>query len=363
MTRPTVVLRRAVVLALAATLLLAVPASAHPYIQGGEAPVDSLAELVLDLGHGCAIDEGGHSHGEGPEEPTTEVALEVHEQMRIVDVPDVDGFDVDLETDDDGNVEVVVWTATTSTEPAPQLPFDAVFSGEPGDELYLRVFQGCDELSSRWVGTPDEPADEPAVGLVLTEADPASPPPPEEEPVEEPTDEPAEAPAAAEDQTEATDPEADDSAEEAADQNEAGDEEAEETAPATVPDDTENSPLLWGIVALVVVALVLAVILAMRRRPVAAVAPNAIEGDDVDGPTATTASGGVPGPAGELEATVVQDAADPEDATAVDHRNGADDPTLSDADDTTWTGDPTRSDADDTTWTGDPDGPTSEDRR
>jgi hypothetical protein len=331
MTRPTVVLRRAIVLAFAATLLLAVPASAHPYIQGGEAPVDSLANLVLDLAHGCAIDDGGHSHGEGPEEPTTEVALEVHEQMRIVDVPDVDGFDVDLETDDDGNVEVVVWTATTSTDPAPELPFDAVFSGEPGDELYLRVFQGCEDLSSRWVGTPDEPADEPAVRLLLVEADPDNPPPPEEELAggDAAPDEDDEAAAAP---TEDATAEEDGVDEGGTEDDEADDPAAEEpaetqTAPATVPDDTQDSPLLWIIVVLVAAALLLAAILALRRRPVAAVSPHAIEGDDVDG--ATTAA--APGRSTTADATQVDptmDRASADDTTV--GRASADDPTVVD---------------------------------
>ena len=269
MTRPTL-LRRAVLLALAATLLFAVPAAAHPFIQGGEVPVDSLAGLVLDLAHGCQADDDGHAHGEGEEEPTTEVALEVPEGMRVVEVPEVEGFEVDTEVGDDGEVEVVTWSATTATEPAPQLPFDAVISGEPGDEVYLKVFQGCGDLSYRWVGTPDEPADDPAVRLSLTDPDPDSPPPdPAAAGAEEPTGD-AEEPA----DTASEGAPDEEPAEETAPDEEAGDEDAE-PAPIAAPSDPENSPLLWAVVALAGAALLIALLLALRPRPAAAPAPDA----------------------------------------------------------------------------------------
>jgi hypothetical protein len=50
-----------------------------------------------------------------------------------------------------------------------------------GDEVYLRVFQGCEGFAYRWIGTPDEPADDPAVRVTLVEADPAAPAPPPDE--------------------------------------------------------------------------------------------------------------------------------------------------------------------------------------
>ena len=287
MTRPTRQLRRAFILAIGATLLLAVPAAAHPFIQGGDAPVDSLASLTLDLAHGCSAD--GDAHGDG-EEPTTEVALEVPEEMRITEVPDVEGFEVELEADGDGRVEVVTWIATTSTAPAPELPFDAVLSGDPGDEIFLRVFQACDDLSYRWVGTPDAPAEDPAVRLTLTEADPDNPAPgpdevlpaesqaaPEDpEASEEPT--PEEAPATVDEEA------ADEGAEEEAQDADAEEtiEEADEEITVATPGEPEDSPLLWGLVILVGGVLVIALILGLRRRPAAAAAPNAVAGDDPD---------------------------------------------------------------------------------
>ncbi len=146
--------------------------------------MDSLATLTLAMAHGCGTEQTGGG------EPTIEVALEVPEEARIVDVPEEDGWDVDLEQDADGRITVVTWIARDAVEPAPDLTFSAVFSGQPGDEVYLRVFQGCDGFAYRWIGTPDEPATDPAVRVRLTEPDPDNPPPPEPEPAPEPDPEP-----------------------------------------------------------------------------------------------------------------------------------------------------------------------------
>jgi uncharacterized protein YcnI len=153
--------------------LTAAPAAAHPYVHGGELPVDSLATMTLDLAHGC---DPGHT---GAEEPTTEVALDVPGWLRIVDVPEPEGWTVELEEDDTSRIEVVTFLATDGGEPAPTFDLDVVASGEVGDEVYLGVFQGCDDSNHRWVGTPDEPADEPGIRVTLSESDPDRPPPPE----------------------------------------------------------------------------------------------------------------------------------------------------------------------------------------
>lgn len=301
MIRPTVRLRRALPLALVAVLVLAAPAAAHPFIEGGEAPVDSLASLTLDLAHGCSAD-GGDEH-DAAEEPTTEVALEVHEQLRIVEVPDVDGFDVELETDEDGWVEVVTWLATTSTAPAPELPFDAVVSGDPGDELYLRVFQACGDLDHRWVGTPDQPAEDPAIRLTLADADPDRPAP-DPEPV--PTGDSANAASdeagdeasgeetadagegAGEDPATGEEPAADPAGDPAEEAGAAPEREELAVAPPAAPQD---SPLLWAIVILAGALLLIALILALRPRPAAAAAPDGLAtGDDGAGADETETS-------------------------------------------------------------------------
>ncbi|MFA9443953.1 hypothetical protein [Egicoccus sp. AB-alg6-2] len=158
--------------ALVATALVAAPALAHPFVRGGELPVDSLATMTLAMAHGC----GGH---EGDEIPTLEVALEVPDWLRIVEVAPTDGYEVEFEETTAGATSVVVWTADGAGVPAPTFDLDVVASGEEGDQRHLAVFQGCEGASYRWVGTPDEPADDPAVSVTLTAADPAAPPPPE----------------------------------------------------------------------------------------------------------------------------------------------------------------------------------------
>ncbi|MCC5947284.1 MAG: hypothetical protein JJT89_02415 [Nitriliruptoraceae bacterium] len=176
-------------LTLALSVLLVLPAAAHPFIRGGEAPVDSLASLQLDLAHGCASETAGEG------DPTTEVALEVPEWMWIAAVPEPDGWEVSFETDPEGFATVVVWDARDATEPAPVFDLDVVVEGEAGEERFLSVFQACDDFSYRWIGTPDEPADDPAIRLRLVAADPDAPAPertpiapPEEEAPEEDTD-------------------------------------------------------------------------------------------------------------------------------------------------------------------------------
>jgi uncharacterized protein YcnI len=171
--------RRASALAVAGALLVTGPAGAHPFVRGGELPVDSLATMTLAMAHGC----GSETSDEG--DATTDVSLEIPEWLRVVDVPAEDGWTVELEEDDDGRPEVVTWTATGAEEPAPDFDLDVVATGEVGDERYLRVFQACDEFVYRWVGTPDDPADDPAIGVTLVEADASSPPPPEPEPADE----------------------------------------------------------------------------------------------------------------------------------------------------------------------------------
>ncbi len=168
-------LRRPVTVSTLAVALLATtawPAAAHPgFRDGATAPARSLASLELAMAHGCGTeaDAGG--------DPTTEVSIEVPEAFSHIAPGEVDGYEVT--TEGAGSVpETVTWTATDGGIPAPVLPMEVVVDGDPGDEVYVKVFQGCDGFSYRWVGTPDEPADDPAVRLTLGEIDPDSPPPP-----------------------------------------------------------------------------------------------------------------------------------------------------------------------------------------
>jgi len=266
--------RRGVVAAVLTALLalsVALPAAAHPFLRGGgEVPVDSLATVTLDLAHGCGTEAAGAG------QDTLEVALEVPDWLRVVTVADHPGYDHDLEVDQ-GRVAVVTWTAEAAPEPAPAFDLDVVASGTPGETRHLAVFQGCADAAYRWIGTPDEPADDPAINVRLVAADPDRPAPPPE-PVEEPDAEvtDAEAGSDVDPDTEGTgeDPAPDDGdIEDAADP--AATEDGEETVDAepgeATPDGddaTLRRVLLWagGVLALLAVAGVLFVVLPGRRR-------------------------------------------------------------------------------------------------
>jgi hypothetical protein len=158
-------------------LLLGAPALAHPFVVGGgRVPVQSLATIELDLAHGCGV-EGA---GDGPD--TDEVALEVPEWLRIVEVAEPDGWRVTIEDATGTRLGTVVWTATFAEEPAPRFLLDVVVDGEPGETRHLRVSQRCGALVERWVGTPDAPAEQPAVRLRLEAPDPERPAPPSPQP-------------------------------------------------------------------------------------------------------------------------------------------------------------------------------------
>lgn len=174
---------------LASALVLATPAFAHPYVVGGgRVPVQSLATIELDLAHGCGVERPG----EGPD--TDEVALDVPGWLRIVDVPVPDGWDVTIEE------TLVLWEAARASEPAPRFALDVVVDGEAGETRHLRVSQRCGDAVERWIGTPDEPAEQPAVRLLLEPSDPDRPapplpaPPPQPEPAPGPEDAPVPVP-------------------------------------------------------------------------------------------------------------------------------------------------------------------------
>ena len=182
--------------------------------------------------------------------------------MRVVEVPQEDGYVIDVERDDAGTPTVVTWTAEDPSEPAPDFDVNVVVSGEPGDERFVRVFQACGDFVYRWVGTPDEPADEPAVRLALVAADPDSPPPPEPEP--EPAPEPGDPIEEAADDP--VDPPAED-AEEAVDEAEDDPVDGEvEVDVAAVDTDDGGSGGLWVVLVALAVALVGAGVWLTRRR-------------------------------------------------------------------------------------------------
>jgi hypothetical protein len=174
-----------VLLVVTMTLVVATPAAAHPFLRGGgEVPVDSAATITLDLAHGC----GSEADGTGAD--TLEVALQVPSWLRVLAVAEHPVYRSELEVDE-GRVAVVTWTAVGTAEPAPALALDVVATGTVGAARHLAVFQGCADRSHRWIGTPQEPADDPAVNVLLTAPDPSRPAPPEDEGrTDEPPDEP-----------------------------------------------------------------------------------------------------------------------------------------------------------------------------
>jgi hypothetical protein len=143
--------------------------------------VQSLALIELDLAHGC----GDEQAGAGAD--TDEVALEAPPWLRVVDGPAADGWDIEVVRGEAPDTSIVVWTATSGAEPAPRFALQVVVDGTPGETRHLRVSQRCGTRIERWIGTPEAPADRPAVVLRLMDPDPDAPPPPPPPPEEAPS--------------------------------------------------------------------------------------------------------------------------------------------------------------------------------
>lgn len=253
---------RALVVAVVLVLLVATPGSAHPSVRGGVLPVDSRATLTLVTGHGCSPEHGG------PEAPTTAVVLEVPDWLRVVEVPAAAPWKIAVDPGEPaaGTAGTVTWATDEPAVTAPDLDLAVVVSGTDGETRYLRVVQRCGELTERWVGTPDEPADQPAVEVRLVAADPDAPPPPDPAPDAAP-----EASSGASDDAAAApggNPLDDEPGEDGA-----GDDAPAEDAPAddptdlaATPGDAGDEPAGWWLGLLLVFAVVpLAIVLGRRR--------------------------------------------------------------------------------------------------
>ncbi len=156
-------LRRSLVAGAALAVVPATAALAHPFVEPDPLPVDTDTTMTLAMAHGC--------EEEGPEQPTSDVALEVPDWLRVIEVPEPDGFEVELEPTerDEQRVGVVRWSAQDPDEAAPELDLAVVAGGEPDQERFLRVTQSCDDFTYQWVGTPEDEADDPAVAVTLGE--------------------------------------------------------------------------------------------------------------------------------------------------------------------------------------------------
>jgi uncharacterized protein YcnI len=162
-------------------LALGAPALAHPGFDPNEVPAGREVDAVLVIAHGCGSEEGGS--------PTVEVVAQMPEAVVEVTAEDGDGWDA--EVSDTDPIEVS-WTATDGgVDGRFELPpLTLLLEGRRGDTVYAKVFQGCEEGEYRWIGTPDEPADDPAVSLTITRTGRApAPSPTTAEPTTEPTSE------------------------------------------------------------------------------------------------------------------------------------------------------------------------------
>jgi uncharacterized protein YcnI len=160
---------RAAGLAVALLVATARTALAHPAFGPSEVPIEGQRQVSLHLAHGCGADESA---------PTIEVAVQPPPVVRDVVPGDKSGWEVTVERDDAGRIETITWTNPDSGEAAPSLPLTVTTGGddvELGDKVYWKVFQSCGEAGEfRWIGTPDDPAEEPAVTMTLVEADEAA---------------------------------------------------------------------------------------------------------------------------------------------------------------------------------------------
>lgn len=164
-------IRRVVSAGAAATVMvvgLATAASAHPTFRPNEVPPGEELDLTLLVPHGCNP-EGGMPE-EGNAEPTLELAVQVPDWIEIEPV-EKDGWILDI-TETDGKVSEFAWVnedeAATSTDPLEFEVTATVLDGDAGETRYLSVYQGCENGSFRWIGTPDDEAEFPAAYLNLT---------------------------------------------------------------------------------------------------------------------------------------------------------------------------------------------------
>jgi MYXO-CTERM domain-containing protein len=155
-------LRRAAALATGLTLVTAGAAWAHPAFNPNEVPGGEAVETDLVIPHGCNP-QGGMPE-EGAATATTRFELQLSDAVASFEAGEVDGWEVSREG------EVVTWTDAggATTDPI-TLPVTLSLAGDSGDELYLKGYQECAEGGDfRWIGTPDEEAEFPAVKLTLT---------------------------------------------------------------------------------------------------------------------------------------------------------------------------------------------------
>lgn len=162
-------------MAVATVALASASASAHPAFNPSEIAGGAPVETSLIVPHGC--NPGGGMPDDDAASPTVELALELAPAVTTAEPGAVDGWTTSTEIAD--GRRVIVWTAAggATTEPL-TLPVSLVVDAGPGTRLHLRAHQVCERGEFRWVGTPDDPAEWPAVALdvAATTAEPTDPP-------------------------------------------------------------------------------------------------------------------------------------------------------------------------------------------
>lgn len=172
---------RVLVTAVCAVVATALPAAAHPAFDPAEdVPRGTPVDLTLRMAHGCGPDETA---------PTIEVAARVPDAaFDVVPLPKR-GWEAEVE--EEGGTATLVWTLVDGAEePAPSFELTATLAGDRGQTVYWEVFQSCGEAGEyRWIGTPDDPAEDPAVTLTLGRQ--AAPAPPATSPTMAPSPSPS----------------------------------------------------------------------------------------------------------------------------------------------------------------------------
>lgn len=166
-----------------AVALLASPAAAHVTPDKDEVPNESYETVTLSVGHGCE------------ESPTTELTVHIPENLSNISPMVKPGWDIEVveeELDEPREgphgdeiteqVTEVVYTAEEGNE-LPDgfrdtftLGFRTTFT-EPGDYLFFKTVQTCEEGANEWTAeyvegvTEGEEPEEPSPVLLVTEAE------------------------------------------------------------------------------------------------------------------------------------------------------------------------------------------------
>lgn len=157
-------LRRGVATALVLLVLTATAALAHPSFNPNELPAGEAVDAVLVVPHGCNP-EGGMPE-EGAASPTILFDLQLTDRVVEFEAHEIEGWSIERISDAE-----VRWTATDggTTDPI-EFPVTITIDGPVGEQIHLSAFQECEQGAFRWIGTPDDEAEFPAVELTPTES-------------------------------------------------------------------------------------------------------------------------------------------------------------------------------------------------